>query len=89
MQSVSPDRVRAALTRGVARKSELARRAGLQRNVLTGAESEKWNPTWVTLEALCTALDSIERERAQQGQVLADEFKQHAGLLPTSPASGR
>lgn len=59
-----PDTVRDAIQRSAIPKKELAKRAGLHPNTLTGVEQPQWNPRWNTLEALCAAAEQIKRERA-------------------------
>lgn len=64
MQTPNPDVVRDAISRGRISKAEIARRADLHANSLTGVEYESWNPKWHTLCAICSAIDEIKRERA-------------------------
>lgn len=59
-----PDDVRDAIERRGITKAELARRAGLHKNTLAGCEVPSWSPRWLTLEALCAAVDEIAAERA-------------------------
>jgi transcriptional regulator with XRE-family HTH domain len=61
---VHPDTVRDAVARSNIAKADLARRAGIHSNTLSGMESAEWNPRWRTLEALCGAVEAIRAERA-------------------------
>lgn len=54
-------RVRAALQRDGVTPAGLAKRAGLHRNTLYGADSEGWNPTATVLQALEPHIEAIER----------------------------
>jgi len=64
MQTQNPQFVRDAITRGKISKAEIARRADIHANSLTGVEYETWNPKWHTLCAICRAIEEIKRERA-------------------------
>lgn len=55
------DRVRAALKRDGVTAAGLAKRAGLHRNTLYGAERGDWNPTAAILTALEPHVEAIER----------------------------
>lgn len=56
------ERVRAALKAPGVTPAGLARKAGLHRNTLYGAELETWNPTADVLKALEPHIEDIERE---------------------------
>ena len=62
--AIHPDTVRDAIQRSAIPKKDLAERAGLHPNTLTGVERPSWSPRWDTLVKLCTAGDEIKRERA-------------------------
>jgi DNA-binding XRE family transcriptional regulator len=55
------ERIQAALRRDDVTPGGLARKAGLHRNTLYGAEGEKWNPTATVLKALEPHVIAIER----------------------------
>lgn len=55
------ERVRAALKRDGVTAAGLAKRAGLHRNTLYGAESLDWNPTAAVLTAIEPHIEAIER----------------------------
>ncbi len=62
--TIHPDTIRDAVSRVGIQKKDLAERAGLHPNTLNGLERDEWNPQWVTLSKLCTAVADIKRERA-------------------------
>lgn len=55
------ERIRAALRQPGVTPSGLARKAGLHRNTLYGADRDGWNPTAAVLTALEPHIESIER----------------------------
>lgn len=55
------ERVRAALKRDGVTPAGLAKKAGLHRNTLYGAEADGWNPTAAILTALEPHIEAIER----------------------------
>jgi lambda repressor-like predicted transcriptional regulator len=55
------ERVRAALRQPGVTAAGLAKRAGLHRNTLYGAEAEGWNPTASVLKAIEPHIEAIER----------------------------
>lgn len=55
------ERVRAALKKDGVTAAGLAKRAGLHRNTLYGADSLGWNPTAAVLTALEPHIEAIER----------------------------
>lgn len=55
------ERVRAALRQDGVTAAGLAKRAGLHRNTLYGAEARDWNPTAAVLTALEPHIEAIER----------------------------
>lgn len=63
MQPLSPDIVRAAIRGSGIQKSEIAERAGVNKNTMTAIESDGWNPKWETMRALWFAVLEIQQER--------------------------
>lgn len=55
------DRVRAALRQDGVTAAGLAKKAGLHRNTLYGADRTDWNPTAAVLTALEPHVEAIER----------------------------
>lgn len=55
------ERVRAALKQPGVTAAGLAKKAGLHRNTLYGAERDDWNPTAAILTALEPHVEAIER----------------------------
>jgi lambda repressor-like predicted transcriptional regulator len=55
------ERVRAALKSDGVTAAGLAKRAGLHRNTLYGADAPGWNPTAAVLTALEPHIEAIER----------------------------
>ena len=56
------ERIRAALRKKGVTAVDLAHRAGLHRNTLSGVDGEEWNPTAATLKAIEPHLASIEAD---------------------------
>lgn len=55
------ERIRSALQQPGVTPAGLARKAGLHRNTLYGADREGWNPTAAVLTALEPHIEAIER----------------------------
>lgn len=55
------ERVRAALKQSDVTAAGLAKRAGLHRNTLYGADAQGWNPTADVLKKLEPCIEAIER----------------------------
>ena len=55
------ERIRAALRQPGVTAYGLAKKAGLHRNTLYGADKEGWNPTATVLKALEPHVEAIER----------------------------
>lgn len=55
------ERIRAALRQEGVTRAGLAKKAGLHRNTLYGAEGDDWNPTAAVLTALEPHVEAIER----------------------------
>lgn len=70
------ERVRSALTHDGVTPAGLARKAGLHRNTLYGAEKPDWNPTAAVLKALEPHVEAIELGAWQEPP--ADEPEQAA-----------
>jgi lambda repressor-like predicted transcriptional regulator len=60
------ERVRAALKKDGVTAAGLAKRAGLHRNTLYGADAADWNPTAHVLKALEPHIEAIERGEWQE-----------------------
>jgi len=60
------ERVRAALKREGVTAAGLAKRAGLHRNTLYGADAVDWNPTAAVLKAIEPHIEAIERGEWQE-----------------------
>jgi ribosome-binding protein aMBF1 (putative translation factor) len=60
------ERVRAALQRNGVTAAGLAKKAGLHRNTLYGAEKDDWNPTAHVLTKLEPHIEAIERGEWQE-----------------------
>jgi predicted transcriptional regulator len=58
------DSIRAAVTTGGIKKTELAAEAELHRNSLGGVERDDWDPKASTLQKLVDALEAIRARRA-------------------------
>jgi lambda repressor-like predicted transcriptional regulator len=63
------ERVRSALKRDGVTAAGLAKRAGLHRNTLYGAEAQGWNPTAAVLTALEPHIEAIEAGRWEEPPV--------------------
>lgn len=59
-------RVQAAIKRDGVTAAGLAKKAGLHRNTLYGAEKDEWNPTAHVLKALEPHIEAIERGEWQE-----------------------
>jgi lambda repressor-like predicted transcriptional regulator len=60
------ERVRAALKREGVTAAGLAKRAGLHRNTLYGADAVDWNPTAAVLKAIEPHIEAIEHGEWQE-----------------------